>query len=61
MPKLEIVETGLLYIGMPLAMVLNSLFDTVESRRRDLLERIGRETCGKRFILSEGVGDGDKI
>lgn len=54
MAELKVIETGLLYIGMPLSMVLNSLFDTVESRRRDLFGEIGRETCKKKLILLEG-------
>ncbi|MCK6467337.1 MAG: hypothetical protein L6Q53_03950 [Candidatus Brocadia sinica] len=57
MPELKLVsDNGLKLIGIPLAMTLNNLLDTIESKKRDLFEKIGRETCKKKLIFFVGGG-----
>ena len=60
MPELKIVESGLLCISIPLAMSLNGFLDTIETKLRERMEKIGRETCKKKLILS-GVSNGGTL
>ncbi|KKT02887.1 MAG: hypothetical protein UV78_C0047G0009 [Parcubacteria group bacterium GW2011_GWA2_43_17] len=60
MSELKFLESGLLCIGIPLAMALNGFLDTIEAKLRERMKKIGRETCKKKLILS-GVSNGGTL
>lgn len=44
---------GLVHIGKPLKDIFNNLLDTVESRQKEQMKKVRKDTCKRKVILSE--------